>query len=218
MGAFRAPINSYLAQRTNPCNSAYCHLCYLIPINRPPSPTSLNTHYEDPSMPYSSAIPRQLAPTMGEDALQALRRARTKIFAEIGKTIGIGRVLFSGNVPIVPPNEFWILAKTNPTRCLIVPIGDIHLFIGETDSGTSSLGVRGESRPALNAYGKDTFAEGSMLDLSLEFASKDLKNSRPTQTAHVQDIMVEDRCKSAGFVRASGQQRSKFVGVVTIFD
>src|SRR4051812_10379571 len=34
-------------------------LCYLVPVNRPPYPTSLNTHCEDPSMVYSSAIPRQ---------------------------------------------------------------------------------------------------------------------------------------------------------------
>src|SRR4051812_39208627 len=34
-------------------------LCYLVPVNRPPYPTSLNTHCEDPSMAYSSAIPRQ---------------------------------------------------------------------------------------------------------------------------------------------------------------
>src|SRR3954462_12301236 len=33
-------------------------LCYLIPVNRPPYPMSLNTHCEDPSMAYSSAIPR----------------------------------------------------------------------------------------------------------------------------------------------------------------
>src|SRR3954470_21989100 len=33
-------------------------LCYLVPVNRPPYPTSLNTHCEDPSMAYSSAIPR----------------------------------------------------------------------------------------------------------------------------------------------------------------
>src|SRR3954468_20206443 len=57
-----------------------------------------------------------------------------------------------------------------------------------------------------------------MLDLSSEFVGKDQKNSRPTQTAPVQDITVEDRCKSASFIRASGNQRSKFVGVVTIFD
>src|SRR3954462_5886491 len=168
----------------------------------------------------------------------------------IGETVAIGPVLFSGNVPIVPPDEFWIPAKTNPTRCSIVPIGDIHLFIGKTDLGTSSLGVGGASRPARTAYGLDTFAEGSMpdlsseladkdrkaprpartaygldtfaegsmSDLSSEFADKDRKNSRPTQTAPVQDIKVEDHCKSAGFARVSGQQRSKFVGVVTIFD
>src|SRR3954468_22439262 len=201
-------------------------------------------------MAYLSVIPRQLAPTMGQEALQALQRARTKIFAGIHETIAIGRVLFSSNVPIVPPDEFWIPAKTNPTWCSIVPIRDIHLFIGETDSGTSSLGVGGASRPARTAYGQDTlaegsmsdlssefagkdrkasrpartaygqdtFTEGSMSDLSSEFAGKDQKNSRPTQTAPVQDIKVEDHCKSAGFVRASGQQRSKFVGVVTIFD
>src|SRR3954468_2800354 len=233
-------------------------------------------------MAYLSVIPRQLAPTMGQEALQALQRARTKIFAGIHETIAIGRVLFSSNVPIVPPDEFWIPAKTNPTWCSIVPIRDIHLFIGETDSGTSSLGVGGASRPARTAYGQetlaegsmsdlssefagkdrkasrpartaygqdtfeegsmsdlssefagkdrkasrpaqtaygqDTFTEGSMSDLSSEFARKDQKNSRPTQTAPVQDIKVEDHCKSAGFVRASGQQRSKFVGVVTIFD
>src|SRR3954466_7871273 len=81
-------------------------LCYLVPVNRPPSPTSLNTHCEDPSMAYSSAIPRQLAPTMGQEALQALQRAKTKIFAGIGDNVAIGRVLFSGNIPIVPPDEF----------------------------------------------------------------------------------------------------------------
>src|SRR3954470_10869082 len=109
----------------------------------------------------------------------------------------MGRVLFSDNVPIVPPDEFWIPAKMNPTCCSIVPIGDIHLFIGETDSGTSSLEVGGASRPARTAYGQDTLAEGLKSDLSLEFAGIDRKNSRPTQTAPVQDIMVEDRCKSA---------------------
>src|SRR4051812_17837248 len=162
-------------------------LCYLVPINHPPSPTSLNTHCEDPSMAYSSAIPRQLAPTVGPEALQDLQRARTKIFAGIGETIAIGRVIFSGNVPIVPPDEFWIPAKTNPMRCSIVPIGDIHLFIGETNSGTSSLGVGGASRPARTAYGMDTFAEGSMSDLSSEFADKDQKASRPARTSYGQD-------------------------------
>src|SRR4051812_27517816 len=76
-------------------------------------------------------------------------------------------------------------------RCSIVPIGDIHLFIGETDSGTSSLGVRGASRPARTAYGLDMFAEASMSDLSSEFTGKDRKASRPTRTAYGLDTFAE---------------------------
>src|SRR3954467_13509497 len=53
-------------------------LCYLVPLRRSPYPTSLNTHCEDPSIAYSSAIPRQLEPTMGQEALQVLQRARSK--------------------------------------------------------------------------------------------------------------------------------------------
>src|SRR3954462_14181768 len=96
-------------------------LCYLVPINRPPSPTSLNTHCEDPSMAYSSAIPRQLAPTVGQEALQALQRARTKIFAGIGETVAIGRILFSGNVPIVlmvvARQMPWVGLRWGPNGC-----------------------------------------------------------------------------------------------------
>src|SRR3954464_13590405 len=142
-------------------------------------------------MAYSSAIPRQLAPTVGQEALQALQRARTKIFAGIGETVAIRPVLFSGNVPIVPPNEFWIPSQPNPTQCSIIPIRDIHLFIGETDSGTSSLGVGGASRPARTAYGLDTFAEGSMSDISSEFSDKDRKASRPARTAYGLDTFAE---------------------------
>src|SRR3954464_11240857 len=44
-------------------------LCYLIPVNRPPSPMSLNTHCEDPSMEYSSVIPRQGVTHVGSTIL-----------------------------------------------------------------------------------------------------------------------------------------------------
>src|SRR3954462_11588263 len=44
--------------------------CYLVPVNRPLSPTSLNTHYEDPSMAYSSAIPRHGAEMVKDDLQQ----------------------------------------------------------------------------------------------------------------------------------------------------
>src|SRR3954464_1485844 len=64
-------------------------LCYLVPVNRPPYPIPLNTHCEDPSMAYSSAIPRQLAPTVGREALQALQRAGTTIFVGLAETSAI---------------------------------------------------------------------------------------------------------------------------------
>src|SRR3954462_15500928 len=90
---------------------------------------SLNTHCEDPFLAYSSAIPRQLAPTVGQEALPALQWARTKIFAGIGETVAIGHVLFSGNVPIVPPDEFWIPKRQT--------LRGVQSFLSETS--TSSL-------------------------------------------------------------------------------
>ena len=62
-------------------------LCYLVPVNRPPYPTSLNTHCEDPSMAYSSAIPRQLAPTVGQGtarSTQAIPRQLAPIITVSG--------------------------------------------------------------------------------------------------------------------------------------
>jgi hypothetical protein len=53
-------------------------------------------------------------------------------FGGIGDTIAVGRVLYAGNFPIVPPDECWIPARTNPFKLSIVPIDRIHIFIGET--------------------------------------------------------------------------------------
>ena len=47
-------------------------------------------------------------------------------------SIAVGRVLYAGNFPIVPQDECWIPARTNPVKLSIVPIGGIHIFIGET--------------------------------------------------------------------------------------
>jgi len=91
----------------------------------------------------------------------------------IGDTIAVGRVLFSGNVPTIPPDEFWVPAKTNPTRCSIIPFGDIHIFIGKTNSGPSSQEVGNSSRHARTDYGHDTFAEESRPYLSLEYGGSD---------------------------------------------
>jgi hypothetical protein len=56
------------------------------------------------------------------------------------ESIAVGRVLYAGNLPIVPPDECWIPARTDPIKLSIVPIGGIHIFIGETiDSDGNAL-------------------------------------------------------------------------------
>ena len=55
-------------------------------------------------------------------------------------SVAVGRVLYAGNFSIVPRDEFWILARTNPVKLAITPIGGIHIFIGETvDSNGNAL-------------------------------------------------------------------------------
>jgi hypothetical protein len=46
-------------------------------------------------------------------------------------TIAVGCVLYAGNFPFVPQDKCWILARTYPVKLSIVPIGGIHIFIGE---------------------------------------------------------------------------------------
>ncbi|KAK1616116.1 hypothetical protein QYE76_021633 [Lolium multiflorum] len=62
--------------------------------------------------------------------------------------IAVGRVLYAGNFPIVPPDECWIPSRTDPVKLSIVPISGIHIFIGEIvkvyDGGTQ----KGEKRGA----------------------------------------------------------------------
>jgi hypothetical protein len=54
-------------------------------------------------------------------------------FAGIGDTIAIGRVLYDSGFPIILADNLWVPARENPTRFTVVPVGDIHIFIGETD-------------------------------------------------------------------------------------
>src|SRR3954468_24911777 len=102
----------------------------------------------------------------------------------------------------------------------------VRSFLSETSTSSLAKPTRAlvpwESEEHQGPHGPPTGRILSRKDQSRislrSLPAKIRKIPRPTQTAHVQDIMVEDHCKSAGFVRASGQQRSKFVGVVTIFD
>ena len=95
----------------------------MAPISSPPR--------EDPSSEVPSIRQRQLAPTVGPAASGGRNREGSAI-GSFDDTIAVGRVLYAGNLPIVPPDECWIPAKANPVKLSIVPIGGIHIFIGET--------------------------------------------------------------------------------------
>ncbi|KAK1609025.1 hypothetical protein QYE76_032698 [Lolium multiflorum] len=65
-------------------------------------------------------------------------------------SIVVGHVLYAGNFPIVPPDECWIPAKTDPVKLSIVPIGGIHIFIGETVDSAGTSAMLDERKEAAN--------------------------------------------------------------------
>ena len=98
-------------------------------------------------MAYLLTIPRQLAPTVGPQALGAQIRAGPA-FVGIGDTHAVGRVLYAGNFPIVPNDECWIPARENMMQYSIMPVGDIHIFIGKISDQTVEM----TTNPAESAW------------------------------------------------------------------
>ena len=92
-----------------------------------------------PSSPYREdtlseillSMQRQLAPTVVPEASGGQNRAGSA-FAGIGDTLSVERVQYAGRYPIIPPDMYWIPAKTDAVKLSIIPFGGIHLFIGET--------------------------------------------------------------------------------------
>ncbi|KAK1580655.1 hypothetical protein QYE76_071959 [Lolium multiflorum] len=125
-------------------------------------------------------------------------------------TIAVGRVLYAGNLPIVPPDECWIPARTNPVKLSIVPIGGIHIFIGETvDSDGNPLVSNADATAAeLDAVAK---IRSEMQELPKEDSASDLEISKPTQSAPEQETTVEDQCRSAWVSQVLEKQRCHFV-------
>jgi hypothetical protein len=122
----------------------------------------------------------------------------------------VGRVLYAGNLPIVPPDECWIPAKTNPVKLSIVPVGGIHIFIGETvDSDGNPLVSNADATAAeLDAVAK---IRSEMQELPKEDSASDLEFSKPTQSAPEQETTVEDQCRSAWVSQVLEKQRCHFV-------
>jgi hypothetical protein len=142
--------------------------------------------------------PRQLVPTVGHNASGARIQAGST-FAGIGDTIAIRRVLYDFGFPIFPADNLWVPARENPARFTVVLIGDIHIFIGETDptpaTETDSQRIGMAETPKRTAFELYTKEESSDLELS-KLSRSDLKTN-PTQPALEVEEVVDDRYESA---------------------
>jgi hypothetical protein len=120
-------------------------------------------------------------------------------FACIGDTVAIGCVLYDSGFPIVPADNFWVPSRENPVRFTIVPIGDIHIFIGETNPTpameTNFRRIGMAETPIWTAFELDTEEESSDMGLP-KSSGLDLKTN-PTQPSLEVEEVVEYRYESA---------------------
>jgi hypothetical protein len=119
-------------------------------------------------------------------------------FTGIGNTVAIGRVLYDSGFPIVPADNFWVPAREDPARFTVVSIGDIHIFIGETNptpaTKTNFRRIGMAEIPKQTAFELDTEEESSDLELP-KLSGSDLKNNRTQPALEVEEVVV-DRCES----------------------
>jgi hypothetical protein len=135
---------------------------------------------------------------MGQNASGAWIQAGSA-FAGIGDTVTIGHVLYDSSFPIVPAHNLWVPAREDPTRLTVIPIGDIHIFIGETGltpaTETNFWRIGMAETPKRPAFELDTKEKSSNLELS-KLSRSDLKTN-PTQPAQEVEEVVDDRYDSA---------------------
>jgi hypothetical protein len=138
------------------------------------------------------------------------RNREGSTFGGIRDTIAVWHILYTGNFPIVPEDECWIPARTDPVKLSIVPIGGIHIFIGETvDSDGNALAGNADATAAeQDAVAKIRF---EMQELPEEDFALDLENSKPTQSIPEQESTVEDQCRSTWVSQVLEKQRCHFV-------
>jgi hypothetical protein len=135
---------------------------------------------------------------VGQNASGARIQAGSS-FAGIGDTVAIERALYDFGFPIVPADSLWVSARENPARFTVVPIGDIHIFIGETNPTpameTDFRRIGMAETPIRTAFELDT--EEELSDLELLQSSKSDLEANPTQPALKVEEVVDDRCGSA---------------------
>jgi hypothetical protein len=120
-------------------------------------------------------------------------------FVGIGDTVAIGRVLYDSGFPIVPADNLWVPARENPARFTVVSIGDIHIFIGETNptpaTETDFWRIGMAETPTRTTFKLDTEEESP--DMELSKSSRSDLEANPTQPALEVEKVVDDRCGSA---------------------
>jgi hypothetical protein len=120
-------------------------------------------------------------------------------FAGIGDTVAIGHVLYDSGFPIVLADNLWVPSRENHARFTVAPIGDIHIFIGETDptpaTETDFWRIGMAETPKWITFELDTEEESYDLELS-KLSRLDLKTI-PTQPALEVEEVVDDCYESA---------------------
>jgi hypothetical protein len=90
-------------------------------------------------------------------------------FAGISDTVAIGCVLYDSGFPIVPEENLWVPARKNYACIFVVLIGDIHIFIGETNPAaameTNFRWIGMVETPIQTAFELDKEEGGSDLEL-----------------------------------------------------
>jgi hypothetical protein len=139
---------------------------------------------------------------MGQNA-SGVRIQEGSTFAGVD-TVAIGRVLYDSGFPIVPADNLWVPARENPARFSVVPIGDIHIFMEETNPTpameTNFRWIGMAETPIRTAFELDTEEESSDLGLS-KLPRLHLK-ANPTQPALEVEEEVEDHRESAMVTQA----------------
>jgi hypothetical protein len=135
---------------------------------------------------------------MGQNAPGARIQAGSA-FVGINDTVTIGHVLYDSGFSIISEHNLWVPARENPTRFTVIPIRDIHIFIGETNPTPSMktdfqrIGMA--ETPIRTAFELDTEEEPS--DLELFKSSGSDPKANPTQPALEVEEVVDDRYESA---------------------
>jgi hypothetical protein len=135
---------------------------------------------------------------MGQNA-SGVRIQAGSAFTGIGDTVAIRHVLYDSGFSIVPADNLWVPARENPARFTVVPTGDIHIFIEDTNPTpamkTDFRRISMAETPIRTTFELDREEESS--DLELSKSSRSDLEANPTQPALEVEEVVDDRCGSA---------------------